>query len=50
MDFDPSDYVQPGSPQDRFRGREARIDPCRYCGRPLFLRDDEDADCGMHVN
>jgi hypothetical protein len=55
MDFDfgginPGDYVQRGSPEDRFQGGPAAIISCRYCGRALFARPEEEPDCGMHLN
>jgi hypothetical protein len=53
MHFDRDDYVQPGSPQDRYAGGEieAAIVSCIYCWRPLLVRaDEEHADCGLHLN
>lgn len=53
MHFDRDDYVQPGSPQDRYAGGEieAAIVSCIYCWRPLLVRaNEEHADCGLHLN
>lgn len=50
MDFNPNDYVQRGSKEDRFPEGEADIVYCRFCMRPLLVRPGEDADCGMHLN
>jgi hypothetical protein len=53
MHFDPDEFVAPESPQDRYDGGriEAGIVSCIYCWRPLLVRkDDEHADCGMHLN
>ena len=50
MNFDPSDYVQRGSPDDRFPDGVAELLVCRYCGRPLLVRPGDEPDCGMHRN
>jgi hypothetical protein len=48
MDFDR--YVQRGSPDDAFPDGVAEIAPCRFCGRPMLLRLNDETDCGVHLN
>jgi hypothetical protein len=50
MDFDPSEYVQRGSSDDRFPDGEAKIAYCRFCRIAMLLRPDDAEDCGMHLN
>ena len=50
MDFNPSDYVQRGSPQDNFPDGLADIVYCRYCGVPMLMPPGTEPDCGRHRN
>jgi hypothetical protein len=50
MLFNPDDYVQRGSAQDRFPDGVADIVYCRYCGIALLVRPGTDPDCGRHLN
>jgi len=50
MEFDPSNYVRRGSPDDNFPDGIAEIAPCRCCGIVLLIAPEDDADCGRHLN
>jgi hypothetical protein len=48
-DFDPNDYVQPGSPEAQKFIDGAKIVACRICGAFLLCTMyDDDPDCGTH--